>query len=414
MKNQRISRTSLFLASGLTLAVLIAPAAAADSASASHKDGSSTFTRTVSATSVKPGSEITYTQKFEDTGTQKIYEWKNNVDSCLEYVADSATVQKGAESVAQLPADNVKHSDGVTHITSNDSEGFWTYKKDQPYTFSLKYKVTEGCSTDKPLESGFWYKWNTSGWFSSGNKTYSADKFKGGPSVAVVDSNKVHTAIEFTDVPDNAIVHEPVSLNAKLSIVEADENETASLSERTVKFIAAGTNKELCVAKSTADGSATCEWKPDATGQVNVKAKFDGSDNVLGSSSEAKTINVTVAPPKTPTELKAEPANANGRNQTTISGKAEPGTYIEAIGPGGTRCVAVTDEQGNFSCNLGYLPAVPGTISVTASRDNVRSDMAEVAVNSSTSIFDSFNSPGLPGWKFPESPSLPSPAVSPR
>ncbi|ALA68367.1 Ig-like domain repeat protein [Corynebacterium lactis] len=412
MKNQRISRTSLVLASGLTLAVLLAPAAAADSASASHKDGSSTFTRTVSATSVKPGSEITYTQKFEDTGTQKIYEWKNNVDSCLEYVADSATVQKGSEGAAPLPTDKVQHSDGVTHITSNDSEGFWTYKKDQPYTFSLKYKVTEGCSTDKPLESGFWYKWSASTWFST--REYKPALFKGGPSVTVVDSGKVHTSLALTDIPESAIVNEPIILNAKLSIVEADGNEKTSLSERTVKFIATGTNKELCVAKSSADGSAACEWKPETTGQVSVIAKFDGSDNVLGSSSEAKTINVTVAPPKTPTELKAEPANANGRNQTTISGKAEPGTYIEAIGPGGTRCVAVTDEQGNFSCNLGYLPAVPGTISVTASRDNVRSDMAEVAVNSSTSIFDSFNSPGLPGWKFPESPSLPSPAVSPR
>lgn len=412
MNSHKLLRSCAVLTCAAAIAVLAAPSAAAESATASHKDSTSTFTRTVSDTTVTPGEEITYTQKFDDTSRQYIYEWKNNVAACLKYVAGSATIQKGTESPSSLSTENVVHSAGVTHITSNDPSKYWTYTKEAPIVFTLKYQVTESCQPNQKLESGFWYKWSNGGFLSTGNREYTANRFAGGPAITVADTSKARSSFSSISVPDKVFVGESATLKATLAIDSAKDQPAPSIAGTTVRFV--NDSETLCTANVAEDNTATCDWTPEKTGAANIQAIYDGTEDVVGSSSAVKATTVTTAPPNAPTNVKLEPANVNGQTQTVVSGKAEPGTTVEALGPGGTRCVAKTDDQGNFSCNLGYLPAVPGTISVTASRDNVRSDMAEVAVNNSTNIFDSFNSPGLPSWKFPESPSLPFPAVSPR
>ena len=123
---------------------------------------------------------------------------------------------------------------------------------------------------------------------------------------------------------------EPTTLRARVSASGAPEVTIPSLVGVPVRFVSGGTT--LCTANVAADGTtAACEWTPATTGRYDIRAEIDGSDQLLGSNSATKTLNVTVAPPKAPTEVTADPANAQGKTQTVISGKAEPGTSIEVL-----------------------------------------------------------------------------------
>lgn len=251
---------------------------------------------------------------------------------------------------------------------------------------------------DKELTSGFYYKYGS----FLGTKTYGSDKFNGGPAITVIDGSRIRTAVELIDVPDTAAVDRPLTLKAKVTASADNGVEVPSLAGKKVNFVSGSTT--LCTADIAAiTGTATCDWTPTNTGDFEVKAVFEDSDEILGSSSAAKSITITVAPPEAPSELKAEPANAFGKTQTVISGKAEPGTTIEALGPGGARCVAKTDDEGTFSCNLGFLPASPGTVTVTAARGNAKSEPRQILVNTQPSFFDSLSSPSLPKLEFPTS-----------
>lgn len=399
MTSRKTLRITTAVACASAFALLSAPAAMADSATATHTDSQSIYSRTVSNTTPAPGEIITYAQTFTTTsGNDYIYDWKNNVDSCLEYQSGSATLQIGNASAITLPEDKVTATPGATAIKSNDASGYWTFNKDAPHTFTLQYKVSDACAQGKELTSGFYYKYGS---FLS-SKTYGGDKFNGGPGITVVDASRVRTSVELVDTPDTAVVDRPLTLKAKVTASANDGVDAPSLAGKKVSFVSG--SHTLCTADIAAiTGTATCDWTPTNTGNFEVKAVLEDSAEILGSSSAAKSITVTVAPPEAPSELKAEPANAFGKAQTVISGKAEPGTIIEALGPGGTRCVAKTDDEGAFSCNLGFLPAVPGTVSVTAARGDAKSEPRQILVNTQLSFFDSLSSPGLPKFEFPVS-----------
>ena len=402
MTSSKIFRASAAIACVSALALVNAPAAFADSASASHTDSRSVYTRTISDTTPRPGDIITYTQTFTTTsGNDYIYEWRNEIDSCLEYQPGSATLKVGDANATTLPADVVVAAAGRTTINSTDSKGYWTFNTANPHTFTLNYRVGTNCKPDQQLTSGFWYKYRT----YVGNKTYAPRLFEGGPAATVKAPDIARSQVELIEVPEKAYAMEPTTLRARVSASGAPEVTIPSLVGVPVRFVSGGTT--LCTANVAADGTtAACEWTPATTGRYDIRAEIDGSDQLLGSNSATKTLNVTVAPPKAPTEVTADPANAQGKTQTVISGKAEPGTSIEVLGPGGSRCVATTDAEGNFSCNLGFLPNVPGTVSVTATREGVTSEKTEISVNNPISNGNSWNSPALPNW---ESPGLSSP-----
>lgn len=399
MTSRKTLRITTAVTCASAFALMSAPAALADSATETHTDSRSVYSRTVSNTTPAPGEIITYSQTFTTTsGNDYIYDWKNNVDSCLEYQPGSATLQVGDASATALPEDKVTATPGATSITSTEQSGYWTFNKDAPHTFTLQYKVGDSCVQDTELTSGFYYKYRT--WL--GTKTYGSDKFNGGPAITVVDTSRVRTSIELVDTPDTAAVDRPLTLKAKVTASADDGVEIPSLTGKTVNFVAGGTT--LCTADIAADSdTATCDWTPTSTENFDVKAVLDDSDEILGSSSATKSINVTIAPPEAPSELKADPANAFGRAQTVISGKAEPGTTVEALGPGGTRCVAQTNDEGAFSCNLGFLPAISGTVTVTANRGDAKSEAREIQVNTRRGFFDSLGSPSLPKLERPTS-----------
>lgn len=399
MTSRKPLRIATTVACTSAVALLSAPIAIAASATETHTDSRSVYSRTVSNTTPALGEIITYAQTFTTTsGNDYIYEWKNNVDSCLEYQSGSAILRIGDASIITLPEDKVIATPGATTIKSNDASGYWAFNKDAPHTFTLQYKVSDSCAQDKELTSGFYYKYGN----FLGTKTYGSDKFNGGPAITVIDASRVRTAVKLVDAPDTAAVDRPLTLKAKVTASADNGVEVPSLAGKKVNFVSGGT--ALCTADIAAiTGTATCDWTPTSTGNFEVKAVFEDSGEILGSSSDAKSITITVAPPEAPSELKAEPANAFGKAQTVISGKANPGTAIEALGPGGARCVATTDDEGAFSCNLGFLPAIPGTVTVTAARGDAKSEPRQILVNTQPSFFDSLSSPSLPKFEFPTS-----------
>lgn len=370
---------------------LMVPAAHAEEASASHQDTRSIYTRTVDNTTPKVGDTVTYTQEFKTTsGKDYIYNWKNNINSCLKYVPDSATLKVGDADPTTIPADKVTAESKHTQITTTDAAGYWTFSDTQPYTFSLQYEVTKDCQPEQKLESGFTYTYGS--YFST--KTYAPEKFQGGPSITVADASKITTTLTLKQQPEKIIeLGKPVMLEAKLEAAEETEGaeEAESLAGKKVTF-SNGTEK-LCEAKAGADGVAQCEWTPEKTGIIAIRAAFAGDEKYLAAKSAEQKVQVVKALPKPPKELSVSPTPVTSTKYTTISGKASPGGFIEALAPGGNRCVATADSEGVFSCVLGYLPAGAGQeITVTEQVDGIASKPTTLTVDVDTTVQGSSSS----------------------
>ena len=381
----RIARAgSIAGAPGVAVATVLASAvvssASAATASESYTDSSSVYTRTVSNTEPSVGQKITYTQTFTTKrSTDSIYNWQNKVDACLKYVPGSATLQIGDGGAIPLPNSAVSTEPGVTTITSTEAKGYWEFSATNPHTFTLDYEVSEECSTEKPLQSGFAYTYR--GWLGKSSKDYAPSKFNGGPAVKVQEAAKAQTSLELSALPEVVEKAAPLKLEAKLAITQPPANgEAATVAGRNVEFVSNG--QVLCTAEANEDGVATCDWTPEATGEASIVARFAPVDNLLGATSAPVKTRVVTALPKAPTEVRVEPTPLRSTDVARVSGKAAAGQFVEVTGPADTRCVATADAEGSFVCELGYLPVGKGhQITVNASQEGVKSPAAIVTVD---------------------------------
>lgn len=370
--------------SGVVLAAVLAsnfaPSAAAAEASESYTDSSSVYTRTVSNTEPSVGQKITYTQTFTTKrSTDSIYNWQNKVDACLKYVPGSATLQIGDGGAIPLTNSAVSAEPGVTTITSTEAKGYWEFSATNPHTFTLDYEVSEECSTEKPLQSGFAYTYR--GWLGKSSKDYAPSKFNGGPAVKVQEAAKAQTSLELSALPEVVEKAAPLKLEAKLAITQPPANgDEATVAGRNVEFVSNG--QVLCTAEANEDGVATCDWTPEATGEASIVARFAPVDNLLGATSAPVRTRVVTALPKAPTEVRVEPAPLRSADVARVSGKAAAGQFVEVTGPADTRCVATADAEGSFACELGYLPVGKGhQLKAVASQEGVQSPAATVTVD---------------------------------
>lgn len=378
-----IAASAVVLAATASLGII--PTATAEQASASHTDSSSVYTRTVSNTTPRIGETVTYTQEFKTTrGDDYIYNWKNNINSCLTYVPGSASLQIAGGEKQALPAGNVKAEANSTTITSTDSKGYWTFSESQPHRFTLDYTVSEGCEPQQTLESGFTYKYRS----FFGTSTYAPEKFKGGPALTILESSKAPMTTTLEPVTTPVAVGDSIVLTALLSAgrpegeanAEGGEGQPPSLVGKKVSFV--NGTAEVCEATVAEGGVATCEWTPEAIGTYNVQAKFAGDDDLLGSQSDTQQVRVLTSLPKAPESLSISPMPVTSKVHSTIRGTATPGATVEALAPGGNRCVATVAEDGKFSCTLGYLPAGDDQqITVTETVEGVASSASTVTVN---------------------------------
>lgn len=371
-------------ATGVAVATVLAsalvPSASAAAASESYTDSSSVYTRTVSNTEPSVGQKITYTQTFTTArSTDSIYNWQNKVDACLKYVPGSATLQIGDGGATPLPSSAVGAEPGVTTITSTEEKGFWEFSATSPHTFTLDYEVSEECSTEQPLESGFAYTYK--GWWGKTSKDYAPSKFNGGPAVNVQEAAKAQTALELSALPEIVEKNAPLKLEAKLEIAQPSANgEVAIVAGRSVEFVS--NDQVLCTVEANEDGVASCEWTPEATGEASIVARFAPVDNLLGATSAPVKTRVVTALPKAPTEVRAEPEPLRSTDMARVSGKVAAGQFVEVTGPADTRCVATADAEGFFACELGYLPVGKGhQITVSASQEGVKSPATTVTVD---------------------------------
>lgn len=370
--------TGVAVATVLTSALV--PSASAATASESYTDSSSVYTRTVSNTEPSVGQKITYTQTFTTTrSTDSIYNWQNKVDACLKYVPGSATLQIGDGGATPLPNSALGVEPGVTTITSTEEKGFWEFSATSPHTFTLDYEVSEECSTEQPLESGFAYTYK--GWWGKTSKDYAPSKFNGGPAVKVQETAKAQTALELSALPEIVEKNAPLKLEAKLEIAQPPANgEAAIVAGRSVEFVS--NDQVLCTVEANEDGVASCEWTPEATGEASIVARFAPVDNLLGATSAPVKTRVVTALPKAPTEVRAEPEPLRSTDMARVSGKVAAGQFVEVTGPADTRCVATADDEGFFACELGYLPVGKGhQITVSASQEGVKSPATTVTVD---------------------------------
>nr|WP_162933149.1 Ig-like domain-containing protein [Corynebacterium lactis] len=293
----------------------------------------------------------------------------------------------------------------MTNIKTTENIGYWTFNATHPHTFTLDYTVGPDCKPGQQLQSGFWYKYGT---FLQ-SKTYAPNLFKGGPLATIQGTPaeptdppapaKADTTTKLVDAPNEAILNLPVTLKASVT-----SDKQAELKDQKVTFNNGGA--ELCTGTLDESGSASCEWTPTTATTVNLQASYAGNDAFKPSRSEIKRVNVVTPPPAQPTDVTVVPQNPNSLEWTTVKGKAEKGTIVEAVGPGGTRCVSPTSETGEFSCVLGYLPVgQKQKITVTAIRGDVKSTPAEIEVNTTAK-------PGLGGWTLPKLPGLSSPGLT--
>lgn len=367
---RRIAATaSLALVLGTTAGVTSAGTAAADPVSATAADSSSRYTRTMSDSTVRVGDTLTMTQAFSTvSGKDYVYEWRNDVDSCLDYVPGSATLAAGSAAPTPLPAASVTARTGATTV-KHPSSSYWTFTQSAPHSFSLSYTVSPRCAADSELKSGFWYRYGS---FSS--KTYSSSLFQGGPSVRVVTGVTTSTS-PVTASARFATPGTPVTLSATVT-----PSEQTALEGGVVRFRSG--YEELCEGTVDAAGVATCTWTPDENGTYPVVARYEGAPGVASSTSQTPTeIRVVTAIPTAPTGLAVTPAAPSDADLATVSGRATPGTTVEVLGPGGTRCVAKVAAEGTFSCVLGHLPAgLDQTITARASADDITSADATATV----------------------------------
>ncbi len=353
-------------AMSIAATALITPVAHAAGVEASHRDGDSIFNRSVSSSEVVVGQTLTYTQSFERKArTDAIYSWTNKVNSCLEYVPGSAKLNI-ADQAQNIEASQVKATTGSTTISA--PEGKWTYAADQPHTFQLSYRVTQDCANEQTLESGFSYEYD--GWFGKTSKDYTASKFNGGPAAQVVAKIKTASTTTLSPLPEYVAVGVETPLIATVQAADG-----AAVAGQSITF--QDGSETLCSAKINAEGFATCKWKPASLGDKSVKARFGGTDAIAASESETYKVKVLSAVPKQPQDLTFTEEKLNDQVHTIVSGKATPGAVVEALAPGGNRCVATADEDGNFSCNLGYLPAGKERgVAVTEKIDGVQGEVA--------------------------------------
>ncbi|KAB1504473.1 Ig-like domain repeat protein [Corynebacterium sp. 320] len=377
MRNTTLAAATALLAA---VPVVLSPAATAESASASHRDSSAVFTRAVSTTTPVVGDTLTYAQRFVTTGgNETIRNWSNNHDTCLRYIPGSATVQVGARDAVAVPDANVTAAAGRTTIRSTSPNGAWIYNQANPYTLAVSYEVTDSCKPGAQLQSGFWYDYN--GWIGTGNKNYAPNLFKGGPVAVVQDGHRVKTSLSLGAVDRLVEAGAEVPLTATLAATPRQGQEApATLAGNTITFF--NGREEVCSAQTDESGTATCTWTPAAPGTANISARFAQSDDLFAAATEAQPVKIVRALPKAPKDLSVSPEKLTNAQHAVVSGTATPEARIEALGPGGTRCVATADDQGHFECNLGYLPAGTGhTISVAETVDGERSPAGELMVD---------------------------------
>ncbi|AZA10984.1 Ig-like domain repeat protein [Corynebacterium gerontici] len=374
MKMNKIAAACCTFAVGCSLVV---PTASAATAEASHQDSNSIYTRTISDTEATVGQTITYSQTFTTTSASSkdyIYSWSNNVDTCLEFVQGSATLN--SEKIADS---QVVHVPGKTTI--NAPSNYWTFTQAAPHAFSLSYRLAPSCA-GKTLESGFWYKYGS--WF--GTKTYAPNLFNGGPAITVNDNSKAASTTVLSPLP------EWVAKDQQIPLVASVTAEGAAHNGGTVTF--ANNGREICTSAINNEGLATCDWQPAEKGEASITAAFSGNDTIAESASAPMRTKVISTAPKKPTDLRFTEEQLNNATQTIITGKATPGATVEALAPGGNRCVDTADENGEFSCNLGFLPAGQERgVAVTESFDGVKSEVATLVADvneGGSSSFDSF------------------------
>lgn len=172
---------TLALAAAFT--TLGAGAANAEVATASHTDGATSFTRTISDTTPTAGETITVDTEFERATDEYVYNIKNFHNACLTYVDGSATWNDDAiDEVEPVANDTTSPGEGSVLVKAPNKTS-WKVNKNNPGIFSVKYTVGDSCTIGNPLESTFHYGG------SLGDGIYSAANFEGGPAITVQEAS---------------------------------------------------------------------------------------------------------------------------------------------------------------------------------------------------------------------------------
>ncbi|RVW02244.1 Ig-like domain-containing protein [Rhodococcus spongiicola] len=295
------------MAAGFAATVGVGSAAAA-SDSVSWSDGSSSFKRTISDTTLSVGQEVELTTRFErDWSWETITQVNDHRPSCLKFLGSnkSRAVDKGTYT-------QVSGSWDVNVLSSPYSQ-----------TFTFRYEVTEACARDTELKTGMSYKGN---WGDGSYKTK-------GPNFTVA---KNISTTSLASVPGPVVAGVPVTLTATV---------TGGAQGDPVDFYDG--SKRLGGNLLNDSGVATFEWTPSEAGTRSLQARFVSTAKAKSSQSGTQDVQVNESDVVTslevqapgaaitgePVELSAQvsPTDAAGTVQFSVNG-APVGGPVEVAG----------------------------------------------------------------------------------
>ncbi|MCA1008895.1 Ig-like domain-containing protein [Rhodococcus hoagii] len=264
-------------------------------------EGKYTFTRTTDVDSPRVGETVTYTTVVSKTGVDGYINTLVDVHpACLTYVAGSAkvTVFKVGSGQTESSADPE-----VGATTTKVTSGGWLVNSSNSLTLKASYRVSDSCAIGA-AGSGMTAKGTVMG---NGFQS-STDQSSMGPSVTVRQATTSTTVT----APPTALTGTSVTLSAAVDPATATG---------TLQFKDNGTN--IGVPVSVASGAASMPYTFTGPGAHSITAVYSGATAYEGSTSAARTVNVSVPDVPTTTSLTVPPSALTGTS-VTLSAEVAP------------------------------------------------------------------------------------------
>ncbi|MGW8591813.1 Ig-like domain repeat protein [Dietzia sp. NPDC055877] len=300
------------------------------------------ITRTVSEATPTYGQVVTVrTEVMRESGGYLLYRVRDFTPTCLEYVPNSARWQATGGDVASEATAADEFSRTSEYVQFANGGGVTA----KPFWITAEYTVK--CDATQPgtglNTGGTWIKRAPGGNDELGNKTM-------GPQIAV---QQIQSEVELTATPNSVSVGEPVSLAAGTSGIP-DGHE--------LELLVNGTPSGTTTVNA---GSASfSDWTPTATGDFTLAARYAGSTNVAGSTSQDVTVHVGKIATRVNLEV-GSPAHTGSAIPLTATTTGIPdGQPVEFVVNGDVQGVA--DVAGGTATYTGWIPERTGDYPVEA------------------------------------------------
>lgn len=342
---------TLLAALGLVATAFVldrAPAASAEPVTATHSiDGNlvtSSFdlTRTVSEDSPMFGDVVEVRTEVRRTSlANPLYRVRDFTPTCFEYVPNSARWQATGGGIASEATASGEFSRSSEYVQFAKGVGVTA----TPFWMTAEYTVK--CDATQPNTGlntgGTWIKRALAGNDELGNRNM-------GPQISV---QQIQTSVELTAMPTSVSVGDPISLVAGTSGIP-DGHE--------LELLVNGTPSGTATVNG---GSASFSaWTPTAPGDFTLAARYAGSTNVAGSTSQDVAVNVGKI--ATRVNLKVgSPAHTGSAIPLTATTTGIPdGQPVEFVVNGAVQGVA--DVAGGTATYTRWIPERTGDYPVEA------------------------------------------------